>query len=173
MITIENKSHIEINEGYQSIKLAEFSINLKHLYSCEEVIELFIQTKKFDFHNFSDSIKSETDKPFLRQAFNFDKIKIEDFKKTDKNGVTKFLVEIINEPDWGDDRNDFVKLLDKYFEILNNYSDYSYYILSMEWFDLVDERVLKTERMLYSYYFLIISVNKKLNSLTLSEWVYD
>lgn len=173
MTTIETKRHIEINEGYQGINLTEFAIRVDQQISNEQVIDNFIRSKQFTYDSLHDCVKAEPENGFLRQAFNIEKIKIDDFKKTNNEGVIKFLITILNEPDWGDDRNDFSKLLNRYFEIHNNFGDSSFYILSMSWFDLEDERVLKPERLVYSYYFLIISIDRKINSLTLSEWSYD
>ncbi len=173
MTTIETKRHIEINEGYQGINLTEFAIRVDDLISNDQIVDSFIRSIQFSFDSLSDCVKAEQDKGYLRQAFNVDKIKITYFKKTDNEGVLKFLFDFINEPDWGDDRNEFAKLLDRYFEIHNEFGDSEFYILSKDWFDKEDERVIEPESWVYSYYFLIISVDRKLNSLTLTEWTYD
>jgi len=80
---------------------------------------------------------------------------------------------LANEPDWGDDRNEFAKLLDRYFEIHNEFGDNEFYILSKDWFDNEDERVIEPESWAYIYYFLIISVDRESNLLILTEWSYD
>ena len=119
-------------------------------------------------------IKNNTEnKPYLRQAFDTDRINISDFKKKSKKETAEFLYDFINQPDWGDDRNEFAKLLDKYFEIHNQFRDNDFYIISKDWFDKGDDRVIEPESWVYSYYFLIISVDRNLNLLTLTEWTYD
>lgn len=173
MTTIDTKRHIEINEGYQGINLTEFAIGVDELISNDQIVDTFIRSKQFLFDSLRDCVKAELDKGYLRQAFNIDKIKINYFKKTDKQGVSKFLFDFVNEPDWDDDRNEFAKLLDRYFEIHNEFGDNEFYILSKDWFDKEDERVIEPESWVYTYYFLIISVDRKSNLLTLTEWTYD
>ena len=173
MTTIDTKRQIEINEGCQGINLTEFVIAFDELISNDQIVDIFIRSKLFSFDSFHDSVKAEPNKGYLRRAFNIEKIKITDFKKTDKQGVSKFLFDFKNEPDWGEDRNEFAKLLDRYFKIHNEFGDNEFYILSKEWFDKEDERVIEPESWAYIYYFLIISVDRKSNLLTLTEWTYD
>ncbi|MBD8019168.1 hypothetical protein [Kaistella pullorum] len=173
MTTIDTKRHIEINEGYQGINLTEFAIGVDELISNDQIVDTFIRSKKFSFDSLRDFVKAEPDNGYLRQAFDVDKIKITDFKKTDKQEVSKFLIDFLNEPDWGDDKNEFAKLLDRYFEIHKEFGDNEFYILSKDWFDKEDERVIEPESWVYTYYFLIISVDRKSNLLTLTEWTYD
>ena len=173
MTTIDTKRHIEIDEGYQGINLTEFAIGVDELTSNNQIVDTFIRSEEFSFDSLRDCVKAEPDTGYLRQAFDIDKIKITDFNKTDKQGVSKFLIDFLNEPDWGDDRNEFAKLLDRYFEIHNEFGDNEFYILSKDWFDKEDERVIGPESWVYTYYFLIISVDRKSNLLTLTEWTYD
>lgn len=173
MITIDTIRHIEINEGYQGINLTEFAIGVDELISNDQIVDTFIRSKKISFDSLRDCDKAELDKGYLKQAFDVYKIKITDFKKTDKLGASKFLVDFLNEPDWGDDRNEFAKLLDRYFEIHNKFGDNEFYILSKDWFNKEDERVIEPESWVYTYYLLFISVDRKSNLLTLTEWTYD
>jgi len=156
MTTIDIKKHIEINEGYQGINMTEFAIGVDDQISNDQIVDTFIRSKQFSFDSLRDCVKAEPDKGYLRQAFNIDKIKITDFKKTDKQGVSKFLFDFINESDWGDDRNGFAKLLYRYLEIHNDFGDNDFYILSKDWFDKEDERVIEPESWVYTYYFFII-----------------
>ncbi len=173
MKTIDYKRHIEINEGYQGINLTEFAIGVDEPIISDQIVETFIRSKQFLFDSLRNCVKAEPHKGYLRQAFDVNKIKITDFKKTDKQGVSKFLFDFINEPDWGEDRNEFAKLLDRYFEIHNEFGDNEFYILSKDWFEKEDERVIEPENWVYTYYFLIISVDRESNLLTLTEWTYD
>lgn len=173
MTTFETKRHIEIDESYQGISLTEFAIEVDEQIDNDRIVDTFIRSKQFSFDSLRDCIKAEPDKGFLRQAFNVDRVKISDFKKTDKQGASKYLLDFLNEPDWGGDRNEFAKLLDRYFEIHNEFGDNEFYILSKDWFDKEDERVIEPESWVYIYYFLIISVDRKSNLLTLTEWTYD
>ena len=173
MTTFETKRHIEIDENYQAINLTEFAIKVDKQMDNDKTVDTFIQSKQFSFDSLRDCAKAEPGKGYLRQAFNVEKIEISDFKKTDKQGVSKFLSDLINEPDWGDDRNDFAKLLDRYFEIHNTYAESDFYIISKDWFDKGNEKVIEPESWVYTYYFLIISVDRNSNVLTLCEWTYD
>lgn len=173
MTTFETKRHIEIDESYQGINLTEFLIGLGEQMDNDNIVDTFIRSKQFSFGSLRDCVKAEPEKGYLRQALDIDKIKITDFKKTDKQGVSKFLSDFINEPDWGDDRNEFAKLLDRYFEIHNEFGDNEFYILSKDWFSKEDENVIEQESWVYSYYFLIISVDRISDLLTLIEWTYD
>lgn len=173
MTTIKTNRHIEIDEGYQGINLTEFTIGVDELIGNDQIVDTFIRSKQFSFDSLRDSVKAEPGKGYLRRAFDFDKIRIADFKKTDKQGVSEFLFDFINEPDWGDDRNEFAKLLDSYFEIHNELGDNEFYILSKDCFDNEDERFIEPESWAYTYYFLIISVDRQSNLLTLTEWTYD
>lgn len=167
------KSHIEIDEDYQGINLTKFSIEVNDQVDNDQIVDDFIRTNSFAYDSLRDCVKKEPEKNYLKRAFNFERVKIADFKKTDKEGTAKFLVDLVNEPDWGDDRNTFTKLLDRYFEIHNTLGGSDFYILSKNWFDKDDERLIEPESWVYTFYFLIISVDRNLNLLTLTEWTYD
>lgn len=173
MTAFDAKRHIEIDVNYQGVNLTEFDIIVDEQIDNDNIVGTFFRSKQFSFDSLRDCIKTEPNKGYLRRAFNVEKIVISDFKKTDKQGVLKFLLDFSNEPDWGDDRNDFAKLLDKYFEIHSTFAESDFYIISKDWYDRDDEKVIEPESWVYAYYFLIISVDRNLNVLTLSEWTYD
>ncbi len=174
MTTFETIRHIEINENYQGINLTEFSILTDNYIDNNQIIQTFIRSTNFSFDSLRDVIKYNSEnKPYLIRAFDIDRINISDFKKKSKEETSTFLYDFINQSDWGDDRNEFAKLLDKYFEIHDRLGDNDFYIISKDWFDKGDERVFELESLIYSYYFLIISVDRSLNLLTLTEWTYD
>lgn len=87
MINIETKRHIEINEGYQGINLTEFAIAIDEQIDNDQIVDSFIRSKQFSFHSLRACVKAEPNKGNLRRAFDIDKIKITDFRKTDKQGV--------------------------------------------------------------------------------------
>ncbi len=174
MTTFERKRHIEIDENYQGINLTEFSIIADGNTDNDQIIESFIRSASFTVDSLREVIKNNTEnKPYLRQAFDTDRIHITDFKIKSKEETTKFLIDFINQPDWGDNRNEFAKLLDKYFEIHQQFGDNDFYIISKDWFDKGDEKVIEPESWVYAYYFLIISVDRSSYLLTLTEWSYD
>ena len=169
----EINRHIEIDENYQGVNLTEFSFTVTDEPNNDLLVDNFMRSKQFSYGSLRDCVKKEPEKGYLRRAFNIDRIKVTDFKKTDKEGTSKFLFNFVNEPNWGDDRNEFVKLLDRYFEIHSEFEDNDFYILSKDWFDKDDERLIEPVSWCYTYYFLIISVDRKSNLLTLTEWTYD
>jgi hypothetical protein len=124
MTTFETKRHIEIDENYQVINLTEFGFGAdKHLDS-DQIVDAFIRTKHFSYDSLRNCIKKEPDKGFLGRTFDTDKIKISFFKKTDKEGISKFLTDFLNESDWGGDRDDFTKLLDRFLDLVSNRTVY-------------------------------------------------
>jgi len=173
MTTFETKKHIEIDENYQGINLTEFSIKVDNQIDNDQIVDTFFRTTNFSFDSLRDCVKKEPEKVYLKRSLNVDRIKITDFKKNSKEEIKKFLLDLLNEPSWGVDKNEFAKLLDKYFEIHNQFGDIDFYIISKDWFNKGDERVIEPEYWVYTYYFLIISVDRSSNLLTLTEWTYD
>ena len=174
MTTFETIRHIEIDESYQGINLTEFSILADDNVANDQIIQAFIRSTNFSFDSLRNVIKDNYEnKPYLKRAFNIDRINISDFKKKSKEETATFLYDLINQPDWGDDRNDFEKLLYKYFEIYKRLESNNFYIISKDWFSKIDEKVIELEWSIYSYYFLIISIDRNSNLLTLTEWTYD
>lgn len=174
MTTFELKRHIEIDENYQGINLTEFSIKACKETDNDQIVEIFIRSTNFSVDSLRGVIKNNNEnKPYLRRAFEIDKINVTDFKKKSKEETATFLYDFINQPDWGDDRNEFAKLLDRYFEIHRQFGENDFYIISKDWFYKGDERVIEPDGWAYSYYFLIIMVDRNLNLLTLTEWTYD
>lgn len=173
MSTLLAKRHIEIIEAYQCINLTEFDIRVEEEIDNDKIVDTFIHLRQLSFDSLQHFVKTESKKGQLRTVFNFDEVKISDFKKTDKQGISKFLFTFINEPDWGDDRDAFAKLLDRYFEIYKEFSTDDFYILSKDWFVKNDERIIEVESWVYIYYFLIISIDRNAKLLILTEWIYD
>lgn len=172
-MTFENKRHIEIDEGFQGINLTEFSVAADEGVISEEIVDAFIKTEQFAFESLRECIKKEPNKGYLRRAFDFEKIKVADFKKYSKKETEKFLMDFLNETDWGDDRTDFVKLLDRYLEIHNQFNNNDFFIISKAWFKKEDERLMEPEKWIYTYCFFIISVDRASSLLTMTEWTYD
>ena len=173
MTTFQINKHIEIDEGFQGCNLTEFSIAAENTITDEQLVDTFIHSKHFTYDSLRDSIKREPNKGYLGQAFNIEKVGIHDFKKCDKTTTTKFLIDFLNEPNWGSDRDDFEKLLDKYFRFHELFKDREFYILSKNWFDIKDEKLLEPQSWCYTYYFIIIYLDRVVKQLTLTEWTYD
>jgi hypothetical protein len=174
MTTFEIKKHIEVDEGYQGFNLTEFLFTANNNDPTDQIVDTFIRSTHFSFDSLSNIIKNDTEeKGYLRQAFVIDEINIGDFRKLDKAGTKKFLIDFLNEPDWGEDRNEFAKLLDNYLEIHDQLTDADFYVINKDWFDKDSKKVLEPENWVYTFYFLIIYIDKNLQTLILTEWTYD
>ena len=173
MTSFEAKRHIEIYEGYQGINLTDFSIGTAKDLNSDNIVNAFIRSDQFTYDSLPDRVKSETNEKYLRRGFNFEKIAISDFRKLRKDGTLNFLIDFKNESDWGQDREEFEKLFEKYLEIHKQFGDIDFYIISKDWFYKDDEKVVDPEYWCYIYYFIIISVDRDLDLLTLTEWTYD
>ncbi|MBF4487419.1 hypothetical protein [Flavobacterium sp. CSZ] len=173
MTILEIIKHIEINENYQGINLTEFSFDADDFVSNDQIVNTFLKSKSFSYDSLPDCVKREPKKGYLRRAFYMEHIEINDFKKCNNEGLIKFLVDFLNEPNWGDDRINFERLLNKYFEIHNPYEKNDFYIISKDWFEEENKKLTEPENLIYIFYFLIISVDRKSKRLTLTEWTYD
>lgn len=101
MTTFEIKKHIEVDEGYQGFNLTEFLFTSNNNNSTDQIVDTFIRSTHFSLDSLRDVIKNDTEKKgYLRQAFVIDEIDISDFRKLDKAGTKKFLIDFLNEPDW-------------------------------------------------------------------------
>ena len=165
--------HSETFEGYQGCILTEFKFQPDKVLTENQVVEKFLHSDSFKYDSLLDAIKREPNKGYLGRAFDINKITIADFKRIDKKGVHNFLVDFLNDPDWGDDRTDFSNLVDKYSEIHSTLREDTFFIISKNWFDQKDERLLEPQSWCYTYYFLIIYFDKIDNILLLTEWTYD
>jgi hypothetical protein len=174
MITFEINRHIEKNENYQGFNLTEFTFIADDKIVNDQIIDTFLHSRHFTFDSLRNVEKHNAEnKSYLRQAFDIDRIKISDFRKLDKSETAKFLFDVLNQLDWGDDKTEFAKLSDKYFEIHSQLKDRDFYVINKDWFDKDDKRVLEPENWIYSYYFLILYIDSNSKTLILTEWTYD
>ncbi len=174
MLTCKVKRHIEVNENFQGFNLTEFQYSDTGDLPSNEIAEQFIRSQYFKFDCLPEVVKNNSEnKNYLRQAFDINEISIDDFKKFDKSGTHKFLNDFLNDPDWADDKKDFASLLDKYLLFLGQLPDADFFIISKEWFEKDDSKVLEPERWVYNYYFLVLYIDKNSRTLSLTEWAYD
>jgi len=167
------RRHIEFDKNYQGINLTEFSFETENKTSNDQILNSFLKSNYYSYDCLRDCIKKEPNKGYLRSALNVEKIEISDFRKCDKGNAIKFLEDYYNEPDWGADKQDFKTLIDFFVEIIDYSDNNDFYIISKDWFENSDERLIEFESSIYTYYFLIIIINRNSNSLTLTEWTYD
>ncbi len=174
MISFGLNRHLEIDEEFQGINLTEFAIILEAELNNDEILDWFIRSKYFFYDSVRDFVKKEPGIGYLRQAFNIEKISISDFRKLNKEKTRQFLLDFSNEPDWGNDKDEFKTLLNRYLEIHQQFGDDNYfYVLSKDWFSPDDKKLLIPESWCYTYYFIIVSIDRENNVLTIMEWTYD
>lgn len=172
MFTLNFQKTIDID--YQGVNISEFSYSNTENLSEDNLIDFFIHSKSFTEESRREIIKNDKEnRPFLRQAFEIDFLKLDDFKQTDKKGVIKFLNDYTEEDDWKSDKDDFIKIKDKFIESLKFVESDNFYLISKEWFDEKDQILREPESWIYAYYFLIIWLNTANGKLTVSEWTYD
>lgn len=164
----------EIDKDFQGINISEFKYSNAEYHSEENLIDSFVHSESFTEESRREIIKNHKGAiPFLRQSFEIDLVKMDDFKQVDKNGLIKFLNDYSEVDDWETDRDNFIDIKDRFFEILENVQSKNFYKISKEWFDQNDKRLRQEESWIYTYYFLIIWIDEFKKTLTVSEWTYD
>lgn len=172
MTSFEIKRQIEYIIRFQGLYMSEFKIVNCNQIENNQIISNFIKSKQFRFDSLNDYVNSEPIIRFSKKVFDFERIIINDFYKTDKNGVLKYLVDFLNKPDWGSDKIDFFKVLERYFDIHNNLNDGDFYILSKDMFDWDREKLINPFSGYLIYCFFIFSIDSLSSTLTMTEWTY-
>ena len=166
-------THLEFTQDYQGFAWTEFALELDGQENTDQIVEAFLHSTAYSYDSLYDCIKAKPNSGYLERAFDFDVAGLVDFKKTDNAGACKFLLEFKDEGFWGNDVNQYEKLLESYFEIHDKNSNAEFYIISKDWFPSGDPKVFEPQAWCYTYYFLIISVDLVSKTLVLSEWNYD
>lgn len=173
MIIFNLKEHLEVNADFQGFCLSEFNFESNKATN-GQILNEFLNSTSFNFDSLPNVVKENPEeKQYLKPLFKSKKISSSDFNRFEKSGITKFLIDFLNQPDWGEDRIGFSNLLDKYFEIHNNYDESDFYLINKEWFNAEDQKIRQPEFEIYSYYFLIVYINKIKGILAITEWTYD
>lgn len=171
MKTFTIKKHIEISENYQGINITEFLFS-ENNSSNENLLLAFIKSRSFTHESIPIVVKKNLESAYLRQAFKSDLLNIEDFKILNKKSLKEYLIDFLNSEDWGDDRNDFEVLLNKFFKALENVKTNSFYVIDIDWFK-ESGKVNDPESWIYIYYFLIFWIENDMETISVAEWSYD
>jgi len=161
------------DQNHQGICLTEFSFLRSNDFSEEQMIDSFLHSPHFSFESLRGVVKRNPENPFLRQAFEPKEILIGDFKKYTKEQVVNFLAEFANEDDWGNDRDDFLIIKNQFLEILTPTQSESFYVINKDWFVESDFKIREPENSVFLYYFLVLWIDCKNSTLTISEWTHD
>jgi hypothetical protein len=173
MMTLTPKRQTELHAGtYQCVRLTECTIDADETASSDDLVDAWLHSKENPFDELQDAATPTAHKMDLRQVFDLDQVQVSDFKKTDKQGVVRFLIDFINDPEWGEDRDDFAKLLDRYFNEHHSLKGNECYILSKDWFEENDGRLIEPN-WIFTYYIVILYLDRKSRTLLVTEWIYD
>ena len=174
MIDFQFEDQKNINQNFQSVCYSRFSIINIECHSEEQIVDQFIHSTKFSIESLPDVKKQDLSNAFLKQAFDPLRLSIQDFKKTSKDHVIKYLTDLENDNNWGEtDQEDFILLKNQYLNLLDTIETDCFFILSKDWFSIDDNKLRDPENWVYIYYFIIISVDIKNSMLSISEWTYD
>ena len=174
MTTFKIKSHLEINEKFQGVNITEFYYSNPYNLSNDEIINNFLHSDHIENDCVRDVVKNSSHKhEYLKGAFVLPEINVNDFKKCSKEEIMKFLSDILAEPDWREDIDDFKRIHDRFVRFLNDLNTNNYYSISKSWFDELNSIKLTPESWVYVYYFLILWIDNKIKILGFSEFDSD
>ena len=159
-----------IDHNFQGVCITNFSIIPTADVSEERLLDHFIHSTAFSYDSLREVIKQNPNKPFLRQAFDPSLLSTDDFKRSSKAEVINFLNDFENEDDWGES---FTLNKNQFLIILDSVKTDCFFIINKDWFAKGDRKVLEPHDWVYSYYFLIILIDKENSFLIISEWTYD
>jgi len=109
---------------------------------------------------------------FLQGAFNLNNLDVTNFRIFSKDGLMQFFDEYSQSADWGDDRGEFIDVMNSFNKFLEKETSDCFFGISKEWFNQGD-RVLSADSGFYTYYFLLmwLDIGKKI--INVCEWNYD
>jgi hypothetical protein len=174
MTDFKIKSHLEINEQYQGANITEFYYSSSEHTSDDDIINDFLHSNHIENDCIRDYVRNSPNRNgFLKGAFTLVEISVKDFKKSSKDGVKKFLDDMLLEPDWHEDLEDFKKIHERFITFLNNLNSDNYYLISKSWFEDHVSKKLRQESWVYVYYILILWIDNKTRILGYSEFDSD
>jgi hypothetical protein len=163
----------EINEGHQNI--------FRYLFLTEDVpnivndfLDVFLHSEDFKNDCLPFIVKGNLGKNdrFLKHAFSEEVLSITDFKEFSKEKLLHYFDVYSKDSSWGDDRADFVVLLNKFVDLIRTEKSDQFYLISKEWFEKGNE-ILNDSSEFYLYYFLIIWLDRDKKVVNVCEWNYD
>lgn len=172
MLTFNLKKRYQFNVEYQGVLVSDFEFFSDGCLETDIVFRHFLSSNEFTKYAITNGNDDVTSTPFLRCAFDLSKIAPDDFKKYSSAETLKLLYSFGDDPDWGEDKNDFAELLKQYSPIHSCLPNEFYYI-TKDWFSKEDIRLNQPESWCYIYYFLLVSIDNGSNTLSVSEWLYD
>ncbi len=170
----------DVNIHCQGINLSEFTYSNEENISETELVDSFIHSTSYTEDSRRECIKNYIGEgSYLRQLFEIDLVKLNDFKTLDKKGIIQYLDNFDEMDNLGEKqavhfcKNIFFRLKDQFLELSKATQFDNFYLISKKWFDRNDKRVRQVEYDCFDYYFLIIWADETNETLTVSEWTFD
>jgi hypothetical protein len=109
---------------------------------------------------------------FLQGAFVLDNLDITHFRRFTKEDVMRFFVEYSKSDSWRDDREDFISLVKELNERLSKEPSDHFYLISKDWYKL-DDPIVNVDSQIYTYYFLVMWLDRVKKVINVCEWNSD
>jgi hypothetical protein len=163
----------EIREGYQAIFWYIIIIN-DVSNELDHSLNSFLHSDSFRDFCLPFNVKKSAGENyhFLQRAFNQDTLSISDFKVFSKEQLISFFKDYSTSDSWGDDKNEFVTMMNSYRELLQKEASDHFFLISKEWFDK-GNKILNADSEIYIYYFLIIWFDEVKKVINVCEWIYE
>lgn len=141
----------------------------------DDFLEYFLQSKYFINDCLPFFIKKYPKPTFryLKHAFREDQLKANDFRIFNKVELLNYFENYSNDESWGDDRNDYIVLMNNFKKIISKENCDYYFVINKEWFPNNSNKLYSDSADLYSYYFLILWIDVENKFLNVCEWNYD
>jgi hypothetical protein len=110
--------------------------------------------------------------PTLESAFHLSHLAQTNLRTVNKEQLNRFFREYAESNDWGDDRAEFIAIMNEFFDVLETRQENKFFFISKEWFNKGD-RILSEDSDIYLYYFIIIWINMDDKIVNVCEWSYD
>ena len=166
----------EFTLGNHGICLTQFSKIDFTKENDEDFLNMFLKTKFFSYDCLPKVVKTNTDlsKKYLRPAFDENKIFASDFKTFDKLNLISFFHDFTNDKDMGEEfGNEIRQVWKSLSRILVAENSDKYFLLNKEWFKKGNIKVNDPDGLIYTYYILLIWLDRKNNKLTVCTWYAD
>jgi hypothetical protein len=160
---------------------SEYQVIFWYIFLVEDISE-WEETQLIEFvHSdyFKEFVKPDIVKQtpsernrFLKGAFNLSNLGFTDFRVFEKEGLIRFFNEYAQSGDWGEDRTEFITIMNSFNHLIENETINKFFLISKEWFRQGDQ-ILSQDSEIYTYYFLILWVNTARKTINVCEWNYD
>jgi hypothetical protein len=174
--------HIELRETEAIMILTEFSFG-NEMKNYGEMVESFIRSDYYLKESRTDAERENPDAGFLGIPIDVFNVFEKDFRKFDKSGINEYLARYRDDASlWSDINGSFANILNALYAEYPYFCDEQFFLIDLDWFadrnkhpdEGQDVRVNpKCFFTPYEFWFLLIWIDSKRKTLTVSEWLYD